>query len=97
MTEETIAFTVRERASIAVKRRSKKLQREKFLRTDIQKTEKGELFVHMAIDDPNGNLMEISVQAPTLPHARKLEASFLRNADVVYQSLMIALLEEEEV
>jgi hypothetical protein len=97
LTEETIAFTVRERASIAVKRRSKKLQREKFLRTDIQKTEKGELFVHMAIDDPNGNLMELSVQAPTLPHARKLEASFLRNADVVYQSLMIALLEEEEV
>ena len=96
LTEETLPFTIRERATVAVKRRSRQLRREKFLRTGIRKTENGEIFVFMAVDDPNGNLMELSVRAPTIPHARNLETAFLRNADVVYRSVMIALLEEEE-
>ena len=96
LTEDAIPFTVRERASVAVRRRSRKLQREKFLRSEIRKGENGDLFTYMAIDDPNGNLLEVSVQAPTLQQARRLEAAFLENPDVLYQSVMIALLEEEE-
>ena len=38
----------------------------------------------------------INLTAPTLEQARKLERAYRKNAEVVYQSVMVALLEEAE-
>ena len=52
--------------------------------------------VVMGLDDPQGCIMNLELLAPTLQHARKLEAAFRKNAEAVYQSVMIGLLEEAE-
>lgn len=50
----------------------------------------------MGLSDFHGVLMDLELTAPTLEQARKLERAYRKNAEVVYQSVMVALLEEAE-
>lgn len=96
ITQDAIAFPVKQRAKTAVERLNCKTKREQFLRTDIQKRETGDFAVIMGLDDFAGPLMNLELTAPTLQQARKLEAAYRKNAEAVYQSVMIGLLEEAE-
>ena len=62
----------------------------------VKEQENGEYTVHMGLSDFHGVLMDLELTAPTLEQARKLERAYRKNAEVVYQSVMVALLEEAE-
>ena len=96
ITHEAIAFPVKHRAKAAVDKLNRTTKREQFIRTDIRKNEKDEYTVHMGLDDLHGSLMELQLTMPTLHQARKIENAFRKNAETVYQSVMIGLLEEEK-
>lgn len=96
ITADSVAFTVRERARVAVERYNKNLKREQFLRSEINRKEDGEYLVRMELDDLRGPLMDLTLTAPSLQQARRLEAGYRKNAELVYQAVMIGLLGEEE-
>ena len=96
ITADSVAFTVRERARVAVERYNKNLKREQFLRSEITRKEDGEYRVRMELDDLRGPLMDLTLTAPSLQQARRLEAGYRKNAELVYQAVMIGLLGDEE-
>lgn len=96
ITQDSVAFPVKERAKQAVENHNRKTKRDQFLRTEVKEQENGEYTVHMGLSDFHGVLMELELTAPTLEQARKLERAYRKNAEVVYQSVMVALLEEAE-
>lgn len=95
LTQDSLAFTVRQRAQLAVERYHYKIKRERLLRSEIRQEENGEYVVVMGLDDPRGSIMNLELTAPTLQQARRLETAYRKNAEIVYQSVMIGLLEEE--
>jgi len=95
VTSDSIAFTVQERTRCAVERYNKELKRSQYLRTAINQRENGEYVVTMGLDDMNGPLMDLHLTAPSLQQARRLEAAYRKHAEIIYQSVMIGLLEEE--
>lgn len=96
ITQDAIAFPVKQRARSAVEKLNRTTKRDQFLRTEIRKKENGEYSVVMGLDDLQGPLMNLELTMPNLQQARKLEAAYRRNAEAVYQSVMIGLLEEAE-
>ena len=96
ITEDSIAFPVKQRARTAAEKLNRTTKREQFIRTDIQKRENDEYVVVMGLDDLQGPLMNLELTVPNLQQARKLEAAYRKNAEAVYQSVMIGLLEEAE-
>lgn len=96
ITQDAIAFPVKQRAKSAVEKLNRTTKRDQFLRTEIRKKENGEYSVVMGLDDLQGPLMNLELTMPNLQQARKLEAAYRRNAEAVYQSVMIGLLEEAE-
>ena len=86
---------MRERAECAVGRYNRELKRSRYLRTEIRQKEDGEYLVCMGLDDVRGPLMDLTLTAPTLQQARRLEAAYRKNAEIVHQSVMIGLLGEE--
>ena len=96
ITQDSIAFPVKQRAKTAVENLNRKTQREQFLRTEIRKESNGDYTVLMGLDDLQGPLMNLELTTPTLHQARKLEAAYRRNAEAVYQSVMVGLMEETE-
>ena len=96
ITRDGVAFPVKHRAKMAVEKLNRAKKRDQYLRTEIRKKENGECVVYMGLDDPLGPLMNLELTMPNLQQARKLEAAYRKNAEAVYQSLMIGLLEESE-
>ena len=95
ITADSVAFTVRERARVAVERYNRNLKREQFLRSSISRREDGEYLVRMELDDLRGPLMDLTLTAPTLQQARRLENAYKKHAELVYKAVMIGLLEED--
>lgn len=96
ITRDGIAFPVMHRAKMAVEQLNRTAKRDRFIRTELRKQENGEYTVHMGLDDFQGPLMELVLTMPTRQQARKIETAFRKNAETVYQSVMIGLLEEVE-
>lgn len=96
ITQDAIAFPVKQRAKTAVENLNRTSKRDQFIRTEIRKKENGECVLLMGLDDPQGPLMNLELMTPTLKQARKLEAAYRKNAEAVYQSVMIGLLEDAE-
>lgn len=96
ITRDGISFPVMQRAKSAVEKCNRQTKREQFLHTQIEQNESGDYMVHMRLDDPTGPIMKLQILAPTLRQARSLERAYLRNAEVIYQSVMIGLMEEAE-
>ena len=96
LTEDSIAFTVKQRAENAVSRFNRQLRRSSFVKTQILPRQKGDFSVIMALDDEQGNLMTLELMAPDQRQAVRLGKLFERKAEDVYNLTMAELLDDEE-
>ena len=96
LTEESIVFTVRQRAENAVARFNRELHRSSFVKTRIIPRDSGDLSVVMSLDDEQGNLMTLELLAPNQRQAIRLSRLFEKKAELVYNLTMTALLDDEE-
>ena len=97
ITEDSVAFTVRQRAEAAVERFNRQLRRSSFVKTQVIPRESGECSVVMALDDEMGNLMTLELVAPNQRQAVHLSKRFEEKAEILYNLTMTELLAEEEV
>ena len=96
LTEDSIAFTVKQRAENAVARFNRQIRRSSFVKTQILPREGGDYSVIMALDDEMGNLMTLELVAPNQRQAVRLGKLFEKKAESVYNLTMAELLDEEE-
>ena len=96
LTEDSIAFTVKQRAENAVARFNRQIRRSSFVKTQIIPRESGDFSVIMALDDEFGNLMTLELVAPDQRQAVRLGKLFEKKAEMVYNLTMAELLDEED-
>ena len=96
LTEDSIAFTVKQRAENAVSRFNRQIRRSSFVKTQIIPRENGDFSVIMALDDETDNLMTLELMAPNQRQAVRLTKLFERKAEAVYNLTMAELLDDED-
>ena len=96
LTEDSIAFTVKQRADNAVSRFNRQIRRSSFVKTQIIPRESGDFSVIMALDDEMGNLMTLELVAPNQRQAVRLGKLFEGKAEGLYSLIMTDLLEDED-
>ena len=96
LTEDSIAFTVKQRAENAVSRFNRQLRRSSFVKTQIIPRDNGDYSVMMSLDDEMGNLMTLELVAPDQRQAVRLGRLFEKKAELVYNLTMTELLEGED-
>lgn len=96
LTEDSIAFTVKQRAENAVSRFNRQLRRSSFVKTQVVPRESGDFSVVMALDDELGNLMTLELVAPNQRQAVRLGKLFEIKAENIYNLTMAELLDEED-
>ena len=96
LTEDSVAFTVKQRAENAVARFNRQIRRSSFVKTQIVPREKGDFSVIMALDDEMGNLMTLELVAPKQRQAIRLAKLFEKKAENVYNLTMAELLDDED-
>jgi len=96
LTEDSIAFTVKQRAENAVARFNRQIRRSSFVKTQIIPRDTGDYSVIMSLDDEAGNLMTLELMAPNQRQAVRLGRLFEKKAEAVYNLTMTELLDEED-
>ena len=96
LTEDYIAFTVKQRAENAVARFNRQIRRSSFVKTQVIPRESGDFSVLMSLDDEMGNLMTLELMAPNQRQAVRLCRLFEKKAEAVYNLTMTELLDDEE-
>lgn len=96
LTEDSIAYSVKQRAENAVARFNRQLRRSSFIKTQIIPREGGEYSVLMALDDEVSNLMTLELAAPNMRQAVRLGKLFEKKAEQIYNLTMAELLEGED-
>ena len=96
LTEDSIAFTVKQRAENAVAKYNRQIRRSSFVKTQIIPRDSGDYSVIMALDDEMGNLMTLELMAPDQRQAVRLGRLFEKKAEMVYNLTMAELLDEED-
>ena len=96
LTEDSIAFTVKQRAENAVSRFNRQIRRSSFVKTQIIPRENGDYSVVMALDDETGNLMTLELMAPDQRQAVRLGKLFEMKAEELYNLTMTELLDGED-
>ena len=96
LTEDSIAFTVKQRAENAVARFNRQLRRSSFVKTQILPRDSGEFSVVIGLDDEMGNLMTLELVAPDQRQAVRMSRMLESKAEVIYNLTMAELMEEEE-
>lgn len=96
LTEDSIAFTVKQRAENAVARFNRQIRRSSFVKTQVIPRENGDYSVIMALDDEMGNLMTLELVAPDQRQAVRLGKLFEKKAEMVYNLTMSELLDDED-
>ena len=96
LVEDSIAFTVRQKAENAVDRFNRKVRRSSFVRTKVTRRESGDFSVVMSLDDEMGNLMTLELVAPDQRQANRLSRLMEKKAEAVYNLTMTELLDEED-
>jgi len=96
LTEDSIAFTVKQKAENAISRYNRQIRRSSFVKTQIIPRESGDFSVIMALDDEMGNLMTLELLAPNQRQAVRLGKLFERKAEAVYNLTMAELLDDED-
>ena len=94
--EDSIAFTVKQKAENAVARFNRQLRRSSYVKTQTIPREGGDVSVIMSLDDETGNLMTLELMAPDQRQAVRLANLFEKKAETVYDLVMTELLDEEE-
>ena len=95
LVEESIAFTVKQKAETAVQRYNRQLRRSSLVKTQVVTRETGECSVIMSLNDEVGPLMTLELQAPDSRNAVRLARLFESKAENVYSLVMMELLDEE--
>ena len=96
LTEDSIAFTVKQKAENAVDRFNLQIRRSSFVKTQIIPRENGDYSVMMSLDDEIGNLMTLELVAPDQRQAVRLGKLFEKKAENVYNLTMAELLDDED-
>ena len=96
LTEDSIAFTVKQRAENAVAKYNRQIRRSSYVKTQVIPRESGDFSVIMALDDEMGNLMTLELVAPNQRQAVRLGKLFEKKAEAVYNLTMTELLDEED-
>ncbi|MBE6926606.1 MAG: DUF4364 family protein [Ruminococcaceae bacterium] len=96
LTEDSIAFTVKQRAENAIIRFNCKLRRSSYVKTRILPREDGCATVMMTLDDETGNLMNLELMSPNRRQAIRLSRLFEQKAEQVYNLVIAELLSAEE-
>ena len=96
LTEDSIAFTVKQRAENAVIRFNRQIRRSSFVKTQVVNREQGDCSVLMSLDDEMGNLMTLELVAPDSRQAIRLSRLYEKKAEMIYNLIMTALLDEED-
>ena len=96
ITEDGLAFSVRQRAAAAVEQFNRQVKRDKRLQTQVVEKPTGEYAAILGLDDGVGELMKLELTAPTRQQARVLEKAFHTRADSVYKLVLQVLLDREE-
>ena len=96
LTEDSVAFTVKQRAENAVSRFNRQIRRSSFVKTQIIPRECGDFSVIMALDDEVGNLMTLELLAPNQRQAVRLGKLFEKKAEAIYNLTMAELLDDED-
>ena len=96
LTEDSIAFTVKQRAENAVSRFNRQIRRSSFVRTQVVQRDDGDFSVIMALDDDMGTLMTLELFAPNQRQAVRLSRLFEKKAEEIYNLTMTELLDEED-
>ena len=96
LTEDSIAFTVKQRAENAVSRYNRQIRRSSFVKSQIIPREKGDFSVILSLDDEMGNLMTLELMAPDQRQAVRLSRLFEKKAETIYSLTMAELLDGED-
>ena len=96
MTEDAIAFTVKQKAENAVEKFNRQIRRRSFVKTQTIPRPGGDYSVIMALDDEVGNLMTLELVAPDQRQAVRLGSLFEKKAEEIYSLTMTALLDDED-
>ena len=96
LTEDSIAFTVKQRAENAVARFNRQIRRSSFVKTQVIPREGGDFSVILSLDDEMGNLMTLELMAPDQRQAVRLSRLFEKKAEDVYNLTMTELLDGED-
>ena len=96
LTADSIAFTVRQRAENAVARFNRQVRRSSYVRTQIVHREGEECGLIFTLNDDMGTLMTLELSAPDQRQAIRLTRMFENKADLVYNLVMTALLDDED-
>lgn len=94
VTENSVAYTVRSRAELAIARFNRNARRSSFVKTQIISHDSGDQSVMMALDDDQGNLMTLELMAPDVRQAKYLSDAFRQKAEILYNMIMTELLDE---
>lgn len=95
LTEDSIAFTVKQAAEYAVARFNRNVRRSSFVKTQAVPKDGGEYSVIMSLDDEKGNLMTMELMAPDQRQAVRLSKLFEKKAENVYNLTMAELLDDD--
>lgn len=95
VTEDSIAYPVKERARQAVETFNREQKRDRFVRTQVIPGDGGEVTVRLQLNDEKGKLMRLELLAPDQPQAVRISKSFRKNAELIYNLIMADLLDEE--
>ena len=96
LTEDSIAFTVKQRAENAVNRFNRQIRRSSFVKTQVVGREGGDFSVILSLDDETSNLMTLELMAPDQRQAVRLSRLFEKRAEDVYNLTMTTLLDGED-
>ena len=96
LTEDSIAFTVKQRAENAVARFNRQIRRSSYVKTQVIGREGGDFSVILSLDDETSNLMTLELMAPDQRQAVRLARLFEKKAEDVYNLTMTVLLDGEE-
>lgn len=96
LTEDSIAFTVKQRAENAIARFNRQMRRSSFVKTQVIPRTGGDFSVIMSLDDEMGNLMTLELVAPDQRQAVRLSRLFEKKAESVYNLTMAELLDDED-
>lgn len=96
LTEDAIAFTVKQRAENAVSRFNRQLRRSSFVKSQVLPRDSGDFSVVMSLDDEMGNLMTLELLAPNQRQAIRLGRLFEKKAEIIYNLTMSELLDNAE-
>ena len=96
LTEDSIAFTVKQRAENAVSRFNRQLRRRSFVKSQVIPRDNGDFSVVMSLDDEMGNLMTLELVAPNQRQAIRLGRLYEKKAEVLYNLTMAELLDDAD-